>query len=94
MNTIVMICRSKDERPDSFVRLVQTLFPECRIQTVYSNLSPGIPKSLKMGGVATAICTTARKAGRPAPSPPGEKERYAGAETSFPPPLVRSLGGR
>lgn len=35
MKTIIMICRSKDEMTDSLVHLVEAIFPECDIQTIY-----------------------------------------------------------
>lgn len=56
MKTIMMICRSKDEMSKMFVQLVKTLFPECEIQTVYTHRRPGIAKSMRMGGIAAAIC--------------------------------------
>ncbi len=73
MKTIVMICRSKDEMPESFIELVKTLFPECRIQAVYSHLSSGIPKTMRMGGAAAAICITAKKAGCKEPPMDGKE---------------------
>lgn len=63
MKTIVMICHSNDEMPKPFVKLVKTLFPECEVKTVSTHRPSGIPKNLRMGGIAAAKEIAGKKEG-------------------------------
>jgi hypothetical protein len=94
MKTIVMICRSKNETPDSFVQLVKAIFPECEVQTVYSQLPLSVPISLKMGGAISAICASTRKTGTREKSRSAQPETRGKIEDACARPFTRSMAGR
>lgn len=86
MKTIVMVCRSEDEMPQVLVQLVRTLFPECEIRTVHGHRPLEISKSLRMGGLAAAVCHVQKNV-----CGGDEPERCIQIDDPYEWPLVRSM---